>query len=215
MRVPFSLTLLLLSVVLARPAWPESSDAPGTVGPFVTFCQTNFEDCYGKITEIQLDALSQDLAADTHNSCSVPRGIEPEAGAHAIVDWLAQHPQNAGLATDAGVKAAIKGLWNCQAKVATGMTSGGVPDNTGRYVAFCKDAKNYVDCANKSGDVSMDAFAEELMSGSSTHCQAPKGTKTQEIYAKVIAWLGGHPETYTSETEVGIAAAIDATWPCK
>ena len=214
MRVAFLVAALLLSVSLARPAWPAPSDAPATVGPFVTFCQTNFPDCFGKITEIQLNALVQDVQEGTRLSCSVPRGIDPKAGAHAIVDWLGQHSESAGLATADGVTAAIKALWNCQ-EVATGVTSGGVPDKTGRFVAFCKEAKNYASCANKAVEVNMVALAEELMFGSSKHCHAPNGTTTEATYAKVIAWLELHPETYASKTEDGIAAAIDATFPCK
>jgi len=214
MRVAFLVAALLLSVLLARPAWSAVSDAPATVGPFVTFCQTNFADCRAKITEIQLIALTRDLQNGTRLSCSVPRGIDPEAGAHAVVDWLGQHSESAGLATADGVTAAIRALWNCQ-EVATGVTSGGVPDKTDRFVAFCKEARNYVRCANKAVEVSSAALLQELVYGNSKHCHSPPGTTTEATYAKVIAWLELHPETYASKTEDGIAAAIDATFPCK
>ena len=215
MHFAFLLAGAIFTFGFAGTVLAATPEAPNTVGPFVTFCKTNFKDCRGKISEVQLDALASEMSEPSGKICSVPRGIEPEAGAHAIVEWLGQHRETAGLSTGDGVKTAIKALWNCQTKVVTGVTSSGVPDHVGRYVSFCSDAKNYVKCANQTVGVSVDAYAAQLINDDHSHCSAPKGTTTPVMYAKVMEWLKAHPETYDSETEVGIAAAIDTTWPCR
>lgn len=210
----------LLAVVFALAVFSGTLKAaeapvPETSGPFGKFCKTNFEACSGKITEVGLDALAAAYADPNAKVCAVPRGIEHDTGNHAIIDWLNEHEEAAGLSTAEGIKTAIKSLWNCQDKVATGVTTDGLPDHTSRYLAFCSDKKNYVKCANQALSVSLDALAALLMNDDHTHCTAPEGTTTQALYAKVIAWLNAHPETHDMETEPGIATAIDAVWPCK
>jgi hypothetical protein len=144
----------------------------------------------------------------------VPKGIEHVAGDKAIVGWLLQHSEAAGMSTAVGINAAIKALWNCRASIATGVTSLGVPDMTGAFVKYCAVARNYVRCANQIVEATTDAAAEQTFNGKSQHCRVPNGIDTHHSTAKVLAWLKKHKETYGRSTEDGTASAVDNHWPC-
>jgi hypothetical protein len=146
--------------------------------------------------------------------CHVPKGIEDGVAALAIVGWLSAHPNAANMGTEDGIKTAIKALWNCQESVATGVTSWGVPDKTGAFVTFCADAKHYTKCADQIVQASVNASAERIFNGQSSHCSAPDNVASKDVTAKVLAWLIDQKEGYGQATEDGIAAAVDHLWPC-
>ena len=209
-------TLIATAILMwAASATLAAADGPKNTGALAALCSSNFSACRTAITDAQFDLTVEALSDKTKKLCGVPEGISPEQGARAIAGWLAGHPESYGLPTEDGVAAAMKGVWQCAAKINTGLTSSGVPDTTGRFVTFCADKANYVKCANESIEGGLNATAEIIINDSSKHCELPKGIKTPEVYDKVITWLIAHPETYKLETDEGIAVATDAVWPCR
>ena len=110
----------------------EAGKAPDTVGPFLEYCRTDFTGCASKIAEGELEQTMDDLTNKTNKACVIPTGVIRKQGVADIVNWLAKHPETASMSVLNGAKAAAKGLWNCETKVKTGITPGGVSDTTGR-----------------------------------------------------------------------------------
>jgi hypothetical protein len=206
---------VLFAIPMLTPNAARADDVPATAGAFAAFCTPLKDACRSKIILVQVTA---DATTMTNNSsaksCDVPDGIEAEPADKAIVVWLSAHPETASMTTADGISAAIKGLWQCQAKIATGITSWGVPDNAQAFVAFCKAAKNYVKCANQITQASVNASAQQTFNDKSAHCSAPDGVTPKDATAKVLAWLKKHKEANGLSTEDATASAVDHLWPC-
>ena len=202
-------TGLFFAILLFLPAATASAaDAPQTTGPFLTFCATNSKDC---VTALSADQIATTISGD---GCLIPKGIEYSTGDQQILAWMKAHPENAGQSVHASVQAAIKGLWNCQAAVNTGMTSLGVPDKASLFVAYCGDKTHYNKCANEVvGDtVAIYAGNNGLNDSAKGHCSPPEDLDTKPLTDKILAWMSTHPSD--QETELAIWNASDALWPC-
>ncbi len=214
-RIPCKTVVLFVAAWVLAPNTIWAQAIPATAGAFATYCTPLKKGCDGKIQEVETDAEVKAMTSSPPiDACTVPKGIEFAAGDRAIVAWLSAHPSAADMSTADGINAAIKALWNCQKSVATGVTSWGVPDKTGPFVAFCADAKHYTKCASEIVQASVNAYAAQTLNGKSLHCTSPDNVGTKELTAKVLAWLNGHKEVYGLATEDGNAAAIDHLWPC-
>lgn len=188
---------------------------PGITGAFVAFCAKNFGPCRDEIQQEQIVIMaSKAWAKSGTDKCWVPDGVDDDVAAKQIIDWLKRHSETATLKTEDGVEAAVRGIWNCQTKIETGVTSMGVPDKTGAFMTFCGVKANYVKCANQM--VADDVIIEtrEPSSTAVPHCSAPKGTSSAAMAKAIYYWLAAHPETYELSTDDGVWTAIDALWPC-
>jgi hypothetical protein len=117
---------------------PTTEDLPSSAGDFAAYCTPLKEVCTTELIAVQVgDLMESRLSAHPYPVCSVPKGIEEPVAEKAIVGWLSTHPEMASRKRADGIRAAIKALWNCKESVATGVTSLGVPDKTGAFVAFC------------------------------------------------------------------------------
>jgi hypothetical protein len=124
--------IALPSLIVLSSSAQEAAKAPETVGPFIAYCRTDFTGCSSKIAEGELEQTMDDLTHKTNKACVIPTGVMRKQGVADIVNWLAKHPETASMSVLDGAKAAARGLWNCETKVKTGITSGGAPDATGR-----------------------------------------------------------------------------------
>jgi hypothetical protein len=214
-RKLISLPAVVLFLTACGLGTARAQDVPSTAGAFAAYCTPLKKGCAVKIEAVQIGAMMESSkSAKPTPVCTVPDGIEAEAGHKAIIAWLSAHPATANLSTENGINAAIKALWNCQESVSTGVTSRGVPDKTGAFVAFCDDTKHYAKCANEVVQASINAYFAKEMNGKSEHCSSPDGVETRELTTKVLAWLKDHRDLYGQATPVGTAAAIDHLWPC-
>jgi hypothetical protein len=200
--------LVLGLVLLLPPAAASAADAPQTTGPFLTFCATNSKDC---LSAVQVDQIATTITGD---GCLIPHGIEYNAGDQQIVAWMRAHPASADQSVHASIQAAIKGLWNCQDAVNTGMTSLGVPDKAALFVAYCDDKSHYNKCAT---EVVGDTFAiyagnQGMNESAKGHCSPHDDIVTKPLTDKVMTWLRAHPSD--QDTERAIWSASDALWPC-
>jgi len=197
------------------PKSPTAEDLPASAGDFAANCTPLKKACSTEMIAVQVgDLMESQLSAHHYPVCSVPRGIEEPVAEKAIIGWLSAHPEIASTNRADGIRAAIKALWNCKASVATGVTSMGVPDKSGAFVAFCEDAKNFAKCANEILSDGLAAYVAQSVNGKSSHCSFPDNVETKEAAEKVLAWLKGHKEVYGQTTEDGNADAIDHLWPC-
>lgn len=200
---------LVFAILLLLPvAGASAADAPTTTGPFLTFCATNSKDC---TAEIDSDQIATTISGD---GCLIPDGIEYSAGDQQILAWMKAHPDYAGQAVHASIQAAIKGLWNCQAAVNTGMTSLGVPDKAKLFVAYCGDKTHYSKCANEVvGDTAaIYAGNNGLNESAKGHCSPPDDLDTKPLTDKILTWMSAHLSD--QQTELAIWSASDALWPC-
>ena len=212
MGLPAALAVAALLTGAPRVGW-AADDVPKTTGAFVAYCGDHLEACQTKIAVVEI-ANAMDPAARAAGNCIVPRGVEGPAAAKAIIGWLGGHPELAGGSTRDGIETAIKAIWNCRDEVESGVTSLGSPDRTGAFVAFCAGPAHRSTCADEILTASLRAYIAAKKVPPGPHCTSPNDIETPELTSKVLAWLGRHAEVYGRSTEDGIAAAIDALWPC-
>jgi hypothetical protein len=199
--------------LMANTVWAD--DVPATAGAFAAYCTPLKKGCRSKITEVLSEAIvTAATSSPPTDACDMPEGIEEVPGDKAIIAWLSEHPDAAGMATADGINTATEALWKCQKSIDTGVTSQGAPDNTAAFVTFCADAKNYTKCANEVVRASVNALAAQDSSGKGPHCTSPDSVETKELTDRVLSWLKGHTEVYDHPTKDGTAAAIDHLWPC-
>ncbi len=188
---------------------------PGETGAFVKFCARNFKSCREEILQEQIVIMAAKAWANsTSDKCWVPDGVDDDTAARQILGWLKQHGETAMMKTEDGVETAVRGIWNCQTKIETGLTSMGVPDRTGAYMKFCGVAANYAKCANQMVADDVIIATRDPSSTAPAHCTAPKGMDSNTMAKAIYYWLYAHPETYELPTDDGVWTAIDALWPC-
>ena len=96
----------------------------------------------------------------------------------------------------------------------SGVTQWGAPDRAGAFAVFCADRAHETDCADEIVAASLRAYVAYEDGRPGLHCTSPDNVETAELGTKVLAWLGRHQEVQDQPTDDGIAAAIDALWPC-
>ncbi len=207
-------SLLALGIGTAAMAADGTQEAPKTVGPFVSFCATNFRACSNEVASVDIaNSLTQ---APDKTTCLIPRGVTDDDSVRAVVAWLAQHGELAASSTSDGVTAAIKGVWSCAAEIPNGKTRNGAPENTAAFLAHCASGKFPNRCANVVVGTSMRAYAASIGidNGDKGHCSIPDSVQPLDASAQVIAWLQQHSETHALDIEDTTVTAIDALWPC-
>ncbi len=147
--------------------------------------------------------------------CPIPDGVKSDMARMLIVGWLGRHPETTNLDTDAGITLAIKQIWSCRPAIAgaDAKTPSGGPSRTAEFLAYCKTRVN--GCYNDILVVDLSIVASQGLSCPlASHCRAPPDVTTEALGAKVLDWLGKHPEDSSLKINDSVAAAIDATWPC-
>lgn len=111
------------------------------------------------------------------------------------------------LAIASAALALIAGAAALQAEVGDELRAR-APKTVATLLPWC--AANAKDCRALVGLVDLDNIAEGPSPGA---CVI--GTRDGEAATKsILDWLAAHKETHAGPTEAGIAAAINALWPC-
>ncbi len=209
--------LVLGASILFAPSAAEAQ-APAKAGEFVKLCSSDAKQCFSKIQSVDVGIMAGALWAPNAKhkaACPIPDGVEDDTARALIVGWLGRHPETANLDTDAGITLAIKQIWSCRLAIAgaDAKTPSGGPSRTADFLAYCKTRRN--SCYNDILVVDLSILASQgLDSPLASHCQPPPDIATEALGAKVLDWLGKHPETHGLKINDSVAAAIDATWPC-
>jgi hypothetical protein len=191
-----------------------TSNVPKTVGPFVAYCATNFNDCTGEIASDQaILSLTQE---QDKTVCLVPRGVTDDSADRQILNWLAQHNELAASSTSDGVEAAIRAIWNCVTEIPNGQTYNGAPENTASFLSYCADSAHDAVCADVIDTASLRAYAASLgfKNGEQGHCSIPDAVKSQDALMQVMGWLKGRSDMLDRDIEDVAPYAIDGVWPC-
>jgi hypothetical protein len=88
---------------------PPPSATPEKVGPFVSYCTTNYIMCANKILALAGGAV--DNAEPKH--CLPPQGTDPKTITLSTIAWLKQRPETYGLDTDDTIGVAFAHIWPC------------------------------------------------------------------------------------------------------
>ncbi len=211
-------TILLAPSAILAPSAAETQ-APAKTGEFVKFCSNNAKPCFSKIQAVDVGNMAGALWAPNAKNksvCPIPDGVNDDMARVLIVGWLGRHPETTNLDTDAGITLAIKQIWSCRMAItgADAKTPSGGPSRTAEFLAYCKT--RIKGCYNDILVVDLSIVASQgLSSPLASHCQAPPDVTTEALGAKVLDWLGEHPEDSRLKINDSVVAAIDATWPCR
>jgi hypothetical protein len=82
---------------------------PAKTGAFVAYCSTHYVKCANEIVAASVSVM----VPDPPKHCSPPDTIKTKELTVAVLDWLGQHQETAGLDTDDGIAVAFDHLWPC------------------------------------------------------------------------------------------------------
>lgn len=89
-----------------------------------------------------------------------------------------------------------------------GFADDSVPDQAGQFLSFCRNGEHAAACQKKIVNIYVAMRINNV-----SFCP-PRGTKSEELTGKVLAWLAAHAETHQRPTSMAVSTAYAAVYPC-